>query len=252
MPPRLRLPIVSGPARTTTSERTPTNWPTYLRVVVNAVPSSRLDALYAAGLSRCNVSIHGFSEGAFVARTGATARAWSQRNAFLEAAIAHGRALKTHYVYTGPADEPDLAAFLSFAARRGLLVNVLNDLSREDLDAGLLESVVVGLRGAPVRRWIEADPDSLPTTRMAFADGLVVELKHARLGSEIPWTTCASCTVRGRCREGIHALRVSHTDVLRPCMDRPDLGLSMIPAEGAVSPATTRASIEAFIREMAR
>jgi cyclic pyranopterin phosphate synthase len=224
-------------------------------ITSGAVPASRLDALYAAGLSRCNVSIHGFGRDAFVARTGSTERAWAQRNAFLDAVIAHGRPLKTNYVYTGEADQQDLATYLAFAAERGLLVNVLDDLSRDDLDASVLERVVLALRGAPARRWIEEDPHSLPTTRLGFDDGLVVELKHVRLGSVLPWTSCETCPVRGRCREGIHALRVSHTGVLRPCMDRPDLGLALLPSSdalegGAVSSSSVRASIESFIQEL--
>ncbi|GAB4195543.1 MAG: hypothetical protein OHK0013_01820 [Sandaracinaceae bacterium] len=219
-------------------------------ITSGAVPASRIDALFAAGLTRCNVSIHGFGLDAFRARTGSTAHAWALRNTFLERVVAHGRPLKTNYVYTGPSDEGDLAEYLAFAARRALLVNVLDDLSRDDLDANVLEELVVRLRGAPARRWIEEDPHSLPATRLAFADGLVVELKHARLGDEMPWTSCARCEVRARCREGIHALRVSHTGEIRPCMDRPDLGRPLL--DGIVSRDGVRASIEAFIQEQAR
>jgi cyclic pyranopterin phosphate synthase len=219
-------------------------------ITSGTVPASRIDALFAAGLTRCNVSIHGFGLEAFRARTGSTEAAWRMRNAFLERVIAHGRPLKTNYVYTGAGDLDDLASYLVFAAERGLLVNVLDDLSRDDLDAGVLEAVVRSLRGVPVRRWLEEDPHSLPTTRLAYADGLVVELKHARLGEAMPWTSCANCEVRARCREGIHALRVSHTGVLRPCMDRPDLGVGLFDAR--VSRDGARASIESFIQEHAR
>lgn len=220
-------------------------------ITSGAVPAARIDALFAAGLSRCNVSIHGFGREAFIARTRSTERAWWQRNAFLEAVIDHGRALKTNYVYTGPADDADLAAFLDFAARRSLLVNVLDDLTRDDLDAAALERVVVSMRGTPRERWIEEDPHSLPATRLGFADGLTVELKHARLGGEMPWTSCSTCTVRAHCKEGIHALRVTHTGSLRPCMDRPDLSTALAGPDGRVEREAARTSMDAFIRAIA-
>jgi hypothetical protein len=58
-----------------------------------------------------------------------------------------------------------------------------------------------------------------------WADGLRVEVKDRRLGDLAPWAACAACPRRARCREGIFALRLTHDGWLRPCMDRPDLGV---------------------------
>ena len=73
----------------------------------------------------------------------------------------------------------------------------------------------------------EPDPASLPTERLSWGDGLVVEVKDHRLGDVAPWKACTGCPKRARCGEGIHAVRLSHTGVLRPCMDRPDLGVDL-------------------------
>lgn len=331
MSPRVRLPILGSSSSLRESGRVPARWPTYLRVIVNAicplacsfchregdpavegrerglgtgewievltgavdagvrkvkllggepllrsdlpvivralrerdpsldisiitsgaVPAARIAALFHAGLSRCNVSIHGWGREAFVARTRSTERAWVQRNAFLEAVVANGRPLKTNYVYTGPADRADLSAYLAFAAERRLLVNVLDDLSADGLNARVLEELVVSMRGEPTRRWIEEDEHSLPATRLEWSNGMTVELKHARLGDAEAWTSCATCPVRSRCREGIHALRVSHTGALRPCMDRPDLGVSLAAPDGSFRRSAVQSSLEAFIRELA-
>jgi cyclic pyranopterin phosphate synthase len=221
-------------------------------ITSGAVPADRLDRLYEAGLSRCNVSIHGFGATAFAERTQRGHAQWQQRNAFLEAARAHGRPLKTNYVYRGPEDDEDLRAYLAFAAERGLLVNVLDDLGRADLDASVLERVVVSMRGTPERRWVEPDPHSLPTLRLAWTDGLAVELKDQRLGVVAPWTTCEGCSARSQCREGIFALRVGHTGELRPCMDRPDLGVDLagpLRRDGLLS---ARARYRVFVSEVAR
>jgi molybdenum cofactor biosynthesis enzyme MoaA len=221
-------------------------------ITAGVVPADRLDALYEAGLTRCNVSIHGFSRDAFLARTGSTPRAWAQRNAFLEAAIAHGRPLKTNYVYTGPSDLADLGEFLAWAAPRRILVSVLDDLSNPALDAATLDSVLVALRGEPLSRFTEQDPHSLPTTRLVWADGLLVELKTTRLGETSPWRACDGCSEHTRCREGIHALRVSHTGELRPCMDRPDLAAALFGPDGTPLRPDLPRAIDTFIREHAR
>ncbi len=221
-------------------------------ITSGAVPVERIDRLYAAGLSRCNVSIHGFGPEAFHRRTGRGEAQRRARDTFLEAVLDHGRPLKTNYVYTGVEDDADLAAFLAFAARRSLLVNVLDDLGRTDLDARVLEQLVIRLRGQPAARRIEPDPHSLATTRLHWADGLEVELKHERLGEVAPWRSCEGCAERPRCKEGIHAIRIGHTGDVRPCMDRPDLGFPLahtLRSEGVLSAAT---QYRVFVSEVAR
>lgn len=193
-------------------------------------PTGRIEALFDAGLGRVNVSIHGFGPRAFAKRTQRGELARAQRNATLEAVLRAGRPVKTNYVYTGPDDVPDLDAYLDFAAERGLLVNVLDDLSNPDLGPDDVEGAVVRLRGRPVSVWEDHDPHSLPTRRLRFADGGVVEVKHVQLGAVAPWRACGTCDVRSRCREGIHAVRLTHTGEARPCMDRPDLGFSFLTA----------------------
>lgn len=195
-------------------------------ITAGVVPVDRIDRLFEAGLSRCNVSIHGFSERAFAAR-GQRPALFEARERFLAAVLAHGRPTKLNYVYTGTDDESDLGALLAWAAERDVVVNVLDDLSKPDLGPEVLIAAVTRLRSMPAWVRVEDDPASLPTLRLCFADGLEVEIKHERLGARAPWTSCDGCRVRSRCREGIHALRLGHVGVLRPCMDRPDLGVNV-------------------------
>jgi len=194
-----------------------------------AVAAERLDGLFSAGLTRANMTIHGWSLGVFHARTKRGPRVWELRNRFLERLIEHGRPIKLNFVYTGRSDHQDLQSLLDWAASRPVVVNVLDDLSNPALDHKRLFEVLTELRGKPARVREEPDPHSLPTTRLHWFDGLEVEVKHCRLGDLAPWSACSSCSLRGNCREGIDALRLSHTGVLRPCMDRPDLGLPLVP-----------------------
>lgn len=218
-------------------------------ITAGAVSPGRLDACYEAGLSRSNVSIHGWTREAFLARTRVTnQRLHELRQRFLEAAISHRRPLKLNYVYTGPQDETDLGALLAWAAGRPLVVNVLNDLHQPGLTADTIEAAVRRLRGAPCAEHLEPDPFSLPTRHLHWSDGLEVELKHLQLGEQGAYRACASCPQRNRCTEGILALRLTHTGELRPCMDRPDLNFPLLPLlhrEG--SPA-----VESAVRRLSR
>lgn len=189
-----------------------------------------VEDLFAAGLSRMNVSIHGFSLDAMARRSRVAARHHAQRAAVLGYLLSLGRPLKLNFVYGGPADDVDLAALLEWAADHPVVVNVLDDLGRDDLGAQSLLELLPRLRGPWLRAIEDADPDSLPTTRLHYADGLVVEVKTEQLGRYAPWQDCATCMVRARCREGIYALRLTHLGQLQLCMDRPTLGVSLVAA----------------------
>ena len=189
--------------------------------------AERIDALYAAGLSRVNVSIHGWSPTAFATRGGNPA-SFAARSRLLDRVLAHGRACKLNYVYRTKTDEEDLSSLLDWAAGTGVLVNVLDDLNG-DVGAKGVMSTLRRLRGVEARIAIEPDPYSLPTLRLHWNDGLVVEVKHTRLGQQAPWVACVACPKRSSCKEGIDAVRLTHTGVLRTCMDRPDLSLPLVP-----------------------
>lgn len=195
-------------------------------ITAGAVPAQRLEACFDAGLSRANMSIHGFTPEAF-ARNAPNDRLYRLRGDLLRTLLGAARPCKLNYVYTGPEVSGDMAAFLAWAADKPVVVNVLDDLSNPDMDPRTVEAAVLSLRGEPAMRWTEPDPFSLPTLRLGWADGLTVEIKSERLGHEAPWTACQECPARARCREGIHALRLSHDGWLRPCMDRRDRGVDL-------------------------
>ena len=127
------------------------------------------------------------------------------------------------------------------------MVNVLNDLHRPELDAAVLERVLRALRGEPSLVRLEPDPFSLPTRRLHWSDGLEVEIKHQQLGAQGAYQACAGCPERPRCTEGILALRLSHTGDLRPCMDRPDLSVSLRSVMAHEGPG----AVEALLRRLA-
>lgn len=195
-----------------------------------AVDSGALSACFDAGLSRANLSIHGWSAQAFRERTARGDAAWSRRQAILEALLDRGRPLKLNFVWRGFHDDEDLRALLRFASSKRVVVSVLDDLGAPNLGPSDVIDAVVRTHGPAAARAVEPDPHSLPTLRLRWKSGLEVEIKDHHLGEVAPWAPCAACPVRARCREGIFALRLSHDGQLRPCMDRPDLSLNLMDA----------------------
>lgn len=218
-------------------------------VTSGTVPTRSIERLFEAGLSRCNVTVHGFRLEDF-ARRGGTARQHAGRAEFLTAVLSTGRPLKINYVYTGPECEPDLAALLEWTAARPCTVSVLDDLSRLDLHHGAVLEALARVSGPPLARWDEPDEHSLKALRLRYSSGAVVEVKDQRLGDTAPWSSCAVCLRRSFCREGIVALRLTHVGELRPCMDRSDLGLSLLPILRAHGRVAARAAWSRWLSEL--
>ncbi len=219
-------------------------------ITAGVVPTERLEATWKAGLSRVNISIHGFGPTSFRERNGVRG-AWEARQRFVDFVLAARRApVKLNYVWRSPEDTDDLGALLEWASQKEVVVNVLDDLG-QDLSWRDLARVVASLRGSPVEIIETPDPDSLPTLHLCWTDGLRVELKHQQLGTHAPFGDCDGCPVRATCKEGIVALRLTHRGILQPCMDRGDLGLPIADLAAASGPAiaaiTWRNYVEALV-----
>lgn len=222
-------------------------------ITSGAVRWPRLEACFAAGLDRANMSIHGFSQIAFEQRT-KSRNTWEIRQDTLARLLGVGRPVKLNYVYTGIQDEPDLAALLAWAADKAVCVGVLDDLSMDNATALDMSALGIGkghrsvevageswgagpaavlaalhrIVGEPVETWEEPDPVSLSTRRLRFASGVLVEVKNRHLGQTAPWMACGGCPKKAQCREGIDALRLMGTGSAQPCMDRPDLAVPLV------------------------
>lgn len=215
-----------------------------------AVDPDRLDACFDAGLDRANLTIHGWSPEAFAARTHRP-QGWASRARNLERLLDRKRFLKLNYVWRSPDDDADLAGLLAWAHDRPVVVGLLDDLTR-GLGPRPLLAALVRLRGRWAHARPEPDPASLPTLRLHWSDGLEVEVKDHRLGEIAPWRACAACPARARCGEGIHALRLTHTGRLQPCMDRPDLGADLRAAVRRGGEAEAVAAWSSFLTEASR
>lgn len=194
-------------------------------ITAGIVDTKPLDRALEAGLSRVNVSVHGFTPEQLSLRNRSTS-AYERRERFLHAVLGRGRPMKLNYVYSGDQDREDLGALLDWAASRPVVVNVLDNLSI-DMNWRDVDRAVRSLRGNPEWQDIDLDPHSLPTMHLHWSNGLCVEIKHSNLGSRAPYPFCSSCPKRQDCREGTMALRLTSGGLLVPCMDRVDLGVPL-------------------------
>ncbi|MBI5516333.1 MAG: radical SAM protein [Deltaproteobacteria bacterium] len=206
-------------------------------ITAGAVPVEALLRAYDAGLTRVNVSIHGFTAAAH-ARTTRAPGAFALRQEFLAAALAEatrrGVPLKLNYVFGEDGDRGDLAALLTWSTDKPVVVGLLDDLGA-DLSWRPLAALVEALRGPHATQVVLVDPASLPTLLRRWPDGLRVEFKHLRLGEVAPYVACPTCPARARCKEGITALRLTHRGLFQPCMDRPDAAFDLGPFLGGAA-----------------
>lgn len=221
-------------------------------ITAGALPPHRLEAAIHAGLDRVNLTVHGWTTGAFGER-GGTRRMLTWREACLDVLAVWGRPTKLNFVHRGPEDDGELAALLGWIrqGRTGQFqVGVLDDLTDPVASAWTAMQSVRRVAGAWSRVVPDADPHSLPSSRLHFEDGLVVELKTSRLGERAPWRACEACPHRPRCREGTLAVRLNHHGAFHACMDRPDLAFSL-PSIQADDPAGAAALLGAWFDEVA-
>ncbi len=140
-----------------------------LSVITSGAPGlAPAQALFAAGLDRMNLSIHGWTPAALALR-GGNAGAHARRQELLTWLIDLGRPLKLNYV-VGVDDEDDVRALLDWAAGHPVVVNLLDDLHDPRASADALLERLRAWRGPSDASWQDEDPDSLPTTRLRWRD----------------------------------------------------------------------------------
>ena len=195
-------------------------------ITAGVMPARTLDTLWAAGLSRVNMSIHGFDFPAFAQR-GGNLKMWHDRNEFLRALLTAKRPVKLNFVLAGEGARADLAGLLEAAKDWPVVLAVLDDLNDPNSGPQHVIDTVESLRGPAAERFVVPDPDSLATTHLRWHDGLRIEVKDQRLGEIAPYGACGTCPRKAGCKEGILALRLTHGGLLQPCLDRQDLSLDL-------------------------
>lgn len=195
-------------------------------ITSGSLPVPKLENLFDAGLSRANISIHGWDFEHFQAH-GGNKMQFQYRFENLQYLIRARYPTKINYVLSDSECHDDLRSFLHAMAPLPVVVSVLNDLNKPQINAGTIADVLHQLCGPWEDIRTDHDPYSLSTTQLIWTSGLVVELKTKELNQVQPWTSCKTCPQQQRCREGIFAIRLTEQGSIQLCMDRPDLSLPL-------------------------
>lgn len=195
-------------------------------ITSGSLPVRKLQDCFDAGLSRANLSIHGWSWECFQ-KNSKHQKHFQYRQDNINWLLQHGTPVKLNYVYSSSAVESDLQQLLETMKFHNVTVNVLDDLSNPNITPQYLIKRLTALQGKPAFQFEDPDANSLSTLHLYWSDGLVVEIKNQQLSKIAPWKSCKTCPQKSQCTEGIHAIRV-HTDgALKLCMDRPDISLPL-------------------------
>ena len=190
-------------------------------ITSGSLPVSRLEDCFDAGLSRANMSIHGWQKTLFERNSKLDVH-YQNRQATLDYLLKLGRPLKLNYVYTDDLVEEDLGLLLQTMQHEKVVVNVLDDLNNPSITPQYLLARLTTMMGKPVISR-DTDPNSLNTLHMNWGGLMSVEIKDQHLGVLAPWKACQKCPKRSKCTEGIHAIRMYADGKLGLCMDRDDL-----------------------------
>lgn len=204
-------------------------------ITAGSIPVEKLDRCFDAGLSRANMSIHGWQYSYFQ-RNSAVFQHYKNRQDTLQYLLEKGSPLKLNYVYTGPDVEEDLRLLLQDMQQNNVVINVLDDLSNQTITPRYLISRLSVLLGKPtiIR---DRDPNSLDTLHLNWGEAMSVEIKDQHLGAVAPWKACTTCPVKSKCTEGIYAVRMYANGQIGLCMDRKDLRWKLSLAKGEASSA---------------
>jgi len=194
-------------------------------ITSGSVSVHRLKACFEAGLSRANMSIHGWRREMFE-RNSKIERHFVNRHETLQYLLDLGKPLKLNYVYTDALVEPDLQQLLTSMQNENVVINVLDDLSNRAITPQFLISRLTDLMGIPkIKR--DLDPNSFNTLHLSWGGRMSVEIKDQHLGELAPWKSCDGCPKKLTCTEGIHAIRMYANGQVGLCMDRPDVRWSL-------------------------
>jgi cyclic pyranopterin phosphate synthase len=179
-----------------------------------------------AGLNRVNVSLYTLDRQFFQENVGALPL-FDATLKGIDASVELGLCGKINHVYQ---DRSTLLDVLAFARDRRVRVNVLNKIpSMSDHSAMPVSELLLVLQDLPIdESHLEDDPYSLPVRVMTLGDGTELEIKHLELGLQDRFNSCISCGVRGMCKEGIFAVRLTPDGSLQPCIVRDDNSLRRV------------------------
>ena len=193
-----------------------------LSMITNGTTLEKLaPSLRTAGLKRINVTLNTLNEKRYKKINIGRHEPLESIVRGVDSAIRAGfEDIKLNFVHAGRDSDCDFEEILNFASQRGLMLVLLPVMLRNsDEFAPNLQSLRKKLEQFGVNS-VEDNEDLEGIKRLIITmkSGVKVLLRQDELGSRAPYTFCADCPDKERCKEGIFPLRLSAYGTLLPCL----------------------------------
>ncbi|MCL1992026.1 MAG: radical SAM protein [Spirochaetes bacterium] len=208
-------------------------------------------ALRSAGLKRLNITLNTLNEKKHKKINIGKYAPLESIVRGVDAAIDAGfKDIKLNFVHLGKDSDADMEDVLDFATQRGLTMVLLPIMpNNTDESAANLRNLRMKLEQLGINS-VKKDVDLEGINRLfiTMKSGAKILLRQDELGERVPYTFCANCHDKKRCKEGIFPLRVSAHGTLLPCLASKHNRIEMRPAIEARDKQSLVAGVEQIWR----
>lgn len=200
-----------------------------ISMVTNGIFSNlTMQKFINAGIDRINVSLHGFDGDVFKKVTRGNLMQLNQTISNIEKLNAIGKLGKINYVLLKGVNENEFINVLNFVNKNKVVLDVLNYLGTNEKLIDKYYYSFDEILDIIKRKFIVNEINtfknkfSLPSTRVVLESGGIINLKTTKLNSVDFLKSCNCCEVKKYCIEGISAIRLTSSGLIKPCIFRAD------------------------------
>ena len=187
---------------------------------------------FQAGLSRLNVSVHGWELDYFKKNTNTNFELWLRTRSNIEHLLKEERINKINYVLKKGVNEYDLIKLIDYLEGKNVRLDILNFLSNEGEQSSLFYSMEQIKQFLDEHKGVVGENEyinkhSINSQNIVLKNGVKVNLKVNSLKNENYLLKCKTCYIKEKCIEGIKAVRLTAEGNIQPCLLRNDNVLSL-------------------------
>lgn len=187
--------------------------------------------LFEKGLSRLNISVHGWNEEYFIKNTGSNKKISRKFKENLLMLLEHNMVTKLNYVIKRGINEIDLFDMIDDMGKHmsTVKIDILNYLygpdnaNEKEIQYSMDEiKALLDCKYGIKEQNIIHNNYSLDSTQLILRNDVKVNLKTSQLRKQNFLNTCKECNCRDYCIEGISAIRLRTDLAIQPCLLRDD------------------------------
>lgn len=214
---------------------------------------SLLDECLKNGLKRINISVHDWSVASKLKENKVFDKSTMVKKN-MEWLSEKQKLSKVNYVYLNKSsNDEELFDLIEWIRLHNCVLDILNLLSLKkdkffiDNFADFIDiERLIRSKYEVEYEYTKENHFSLPSKRLVLNGGGEINLKTTRLNSTYMLKMCKQCPVFERCTEGISAIRLTESGILRPCLFRDDNTLDL----SNVSSSDLASSIHTYIQSL--